>query len=1352
MAECPPDQELKALLGETRDGSLVPRLSAHLDVCSRCQVRLEELARRSWAEGVVLPERLSEGEASALTPSVLENAMAGLTGRSVALPSRSRVDLSGTEFGDFELIDEIARGGMGVVYRARQISLNRLVALKILGSGVLVSPDRVVRFQTETEAVASIEHPNIVPIYSVGEYEGQPFFSMKLIEGGSLGDRLSELTPSAIVKSGVTTRTDVLDRQRVVVSIMIALCRAIHYTHERGILHRDLKPNNVLLDEQNEPHLTDFGLAKILEKDSQLTDSFAVMGTPSYMAPEQAAGQSRQITKSADIYGLGAIFYELLCGVPPFKEATPLATMRRVIDSDPPAPRSVCGFVDADLETICLKALNKEPASRYPDAEQMARDFERWWDGEPVMARPVSVGEKTWRWARRNPLSTALIGLVVLLAVCLLAGAVGFSVRLAESYRESEALVAEFQLAKAGDSLAMEDPMTGIAMLGKILETNPTHGVAARRLVSALTQRDLATLSSVPIDHGSRLRKVVVSPDQEHMVSLGLNGSIKLWNCEAATGDVAQLEAVPGRIMDVVFDRQGDRLLAGDDRGYVIVWDVFTGGVLGRQRMHDSAVESIEVGQSGKLAVSGAQDGTVQVWDIETGELGGPPLMHGLPVREATLDRAGERVLTVCLDGFVRVWERDSAQVVAGPFNHIGALLGAEFDPTERWVVSHGLGSRAVVWNIDSDEPVKNNIDHQAPIMAARYNPNGRSLVTVGRDGLARIWDALSGKALQTLATKKPQVQDVVFGPLGDKMLLVASGGICQLWDGAGQRMLMNPLRHPGLIVSAVFSPDGRSVVTGCDDGKIRTWHVGSYPYWDGVVRHGGPVNAAEFMPDGQAVATAGQDGLLKVTELVSGLPRFRPTRFFRPLRFASVSQSGELILAAQSAPRLPNVALLFSGLDGRRVLEPFRQRMGFTSGEIGPGDGLFALGTQGGAASVWRVSNELDPVQTHRHEGPVSFVHFDAGGNRFLSGGIEDSRVMVSDLRDGADDALALEHPEPVRAAVFHSERDLILTACTDYSARLWTFAGETYEQFGRPMVHEDVVNWVSFSPDGESLLTASDDGTVVCWDVAEQTPVGVPIVHTGPVTQAHFDPSGRRILVVGGDQKCVVWDMESGVPLSEPLGHDREIYHARFSPDGKFVLTAGADDVARVWSMAEPPLPVPIWFCRFLRSITGMEVDSRGARNWIDEQDLVEIRQEVHRLPRDDYYERLAHWLLESGMSRTIGPEVSETLAEYVEEDVRWNTFTSIREALLYAPTKVAALSAQTKLLMQDMGRQVSSRREAAFYSRRAIELAPNDPDVWLLRAELMGASGRVVEEWEARERYLDLLPSETDVEAED
>ena len=363
-------------------------------ICPQCAKPLASDA----PEGLC-PECLFK--AALASQTVLGSAEAGLEGEKS--PSTQTINPAiGRRvryFGDYELLEEIARGGMGVVWKGRQNSLNRIVAIKMILAGKLAGAAEVQRFLREAEAAANLQHPNIVAIHEVGEHDGQHYFSMDYVEGRDLG---------SLVRDGA------LPAQRAARYVKI-IAEAIHFAHQRGTLHRDLKPQNVLIDAADQPRITDFGLAKFSGHDSGLTQSGAVMGSPSYMPPEQAAGRHDQVGPHSDVYALGAILYELLTGQPPFRGATAMATMRAVIDSDPVAPHKLNPDVPPDLETICLKCLEKSPERRYHSARELAEDVSRFLNREPIHARPASLLRKSISWARRHPFALASVAALVML-------------------------------------------------------------------------------------------------------------------------------------------------------------------------------------------------------------------------------------------------------------------------------------------------------------------------------------------------------------------------------------------------------------------------------------------------------------------------------------------------------------------------------------------------------------------------------------------------------------------------------------------------------------------------------------------------------------------------------------------------------------------------------------------------------------------------------------------------------------------------------------------------------------------------------------------------------------------------
>jgi serine/threonine-protein kinase len=372
-------------------------------ICRKCGARIFSDAPEGLCAKCVLKTALTvspdapvaAGDDSGIDQKVEVNVAAAHDGKKAA----SAAELLG-ELGDYELLAEVGRGGQGVVFRARQKSLNRTVALKVISLGQWASKVHLRRFRREAEAAASLEHPYIVPIYEVGERDGSCYFSMKFVEGGQL-DEVVRRSPMSI---------------RHAAELIVKVARTVHYAHEHGILHRDIKPGNILLDAKGEPHLTDFGLARLVESESSVTHTLEVLGTPSYMAPEQAVGNNAAVGSVTDVYGIGAVLYQLLAGQPPFAGGTTYQTIKLLLDTEPRQPRLLNPKIDRDLSTICLKCLEKDPKLRYSSALALAEDLERWLKHEPILARRIGIFTRGGKWVRRNPTRALLAASLIALA------------------------------------------------------------------------------------------------------------------------------------------------------------------------------------------------------------------------------------------------------------------------------------------------------------------------------------------------------------------------------------------------------------------------------------------------------------------------------------------------------------------------------------------------------------------------------------------------------------------------------------------------------------------------------------------------------------------------------------------------------------------------------------------------------------------------------------------------------------------------------------------------------------------------------------------------------------------------
>jgi eukaryotic-like serine/threonine-protein kinase len=712
------------------------------------------------------------------------------------------------EFGGYQLGRRIGAGGMGLVYEARQVELDRTVALKVLAPGLFASREARERFHAEAQAVARLDHPGIVPVYEVGEEDGQPFFSMRLISGGSLAERLK--------------RGESFTFQRCV-QILISLSRAVHYAHQRGVLHRDLKPGNVLLDEAGEPWLADFGLARLIGRDSVMTRTQSMIGTPAYMAPEQA-GASGEITTAIDVYGLGAILYELLSGRPPFGGSSTLQIVHQVIETEPSRLSTVRSDMPRDLETICLKCLAKDPRHRYASAAALSDDLERWLAGEPILARPASWSEKTVKWIKRHPGWAA--ALLAISATAIISTAL--SLRLAHAEQAASDVadmrrldLVRFHMAEADRLLAAGDSAQAMLWQCRALELEesatakyqqPTAITYARQRISWIKQQ-LPVLKQLWVGSGcihhasfsadeKRLalaiedRVLVVEPESGHevlaeiemgdevnfvkldttgkkLVAITRQGTATLM--QASTG-VKVIDRMPCTASEAYFSPDGMRLLLGTAEG-PRWFDAETGTALGSTKSLSAAL--ISLSPSGKsLAWSHGDDFYVR--DSATGSDRILRTKEKERLRSIAWSADDSRVLFVKEDGGIRQHLAATGERVGKPLQPGAACFKASYNHDGLRILSIGPGVTKL-WDSETGHGVSSEL---APDLTtdASFNRAGTHVAVAGEEGQARLWRQARSQPGSPLLWHTQAITGIFFAPQTGHVLTISSDHTARLW------------------------------------------------------------------------------------------------------------------------------------------------------------------------------------------------------------------------------------------------------------------------------------------------------------------------------------------------------------------------------------------------------------------------------------------------------------------------------------------------------------------------------------------------------------------------------------------
>jgi WD40 repeat protein/serine/threonine protein kinase len=1138
MTFCPDNTRLTQFLNHQLDDAESRDIELHVETCCLCADELERLT-------------LSAGQALALPPIPLgnwsgcEQASDG-DGKLPAIPG-------------YAVCGVLGRGGQGIVYLAEDLRLQRRVAVKMIQAGQAANPRDRTRFRIDMEAHARLQHPNIIPIYEVGEHQDGPFFAMEYAAGGALEQRLGDgLLPP-------------LDAARLVET----LAQAMHYAHQRGVLHRDLKPGNVLLvaalpprspdcqsvAEQEQatcrhaawsegivPKIGDFGLAKFLDADAdqtRLTRSGEFLGTPSYMAPEQATGQRSEAGTLTDVYGLGAILYAVLTGHAPFEGATPQEIIIKVqsAQAQPIPPRRWRPQIPADLELICLKCLEKEPPRRYASAEQLADELGRFLAGKPLRhTRPVGRAERLWRWGRRNPAVAVAAGLAASLLVATTVVSLGW-------------IVHAFRLNKD-----LQDALTR----SELEELRARTQLAEHFFDSALLECERG---EVGLGLLWMARSLETAPEQATELHGALRASLAAWHC---------------RLFPLTGCHPGTRRI-------------------------------LAFGPDGRSVWVGDADGSVSRRMLATDERVGPSLRPDVPVTAMASSRKGDLVLTAA-GGVARLWEAATGK--PGPtFRPPGVLVGIALSPDGQTVLTadqprqQGPTSRSTIrrWDSRSGQPLPPTCQAEKQTTALALSGDGRTILAA-QGGEICSWDARTGKSLGKLPVPWGEYPALACSPDGRGILAGRRDHTARLWDLETGRPLGPTLCHTAPIRVVAFSNDGRTVLTADTDRTTRTWAAGPGPSPAVVIAAGRTVRTAAFSPDGRMVVTGGfldRNARIWNTEkgdLLHVLPHDTAVALVR------FSPDGRTLATAD----WKHSARLWDPVTGRPRCEPLRhggwvRDLAFSSSGV-----LLATASADGTARTWHAASGK-PGVVLRHAQAVTAVAFDPSETRLVTGTTAGT-AQVWDLATGKPRGKPFSHGKTVRVVAFSPEGDRVLTCSLDGTARLWDAA--TSLAVGSPMLHGGEVRAAAFSPDGGLIVTASWDATARLWDGRTARPRGQPLHHDRQVLAAAFSRNGRWVVTGSSDRTARLWDAATSRPLGPRLLHAGMVWAVASGAADRMILTGSEDGKARLWRMPDPvkgPVKrVSLW----VEVLTGRELDAGGGSHVFDTTAWLERRQRLEEL----------------------------------------------------------------------------------------------------------------------------------------
>jgi WD40 repeat protein/tRNA A-37 threonylcarbamoyl transferase component Bud32 len=1150
----------------------------------------------------------------------------------------------------YEILEELGRGGMGVVYKARQAKLDRIVALKMILAGSHASAADLLRFLAEAEAEARLRHPNIVQLFESGQHEGLPYFTLEFVEGGTLGTKVATTTlPS-----------------REAATLVEAMARGIAHAHAHGIVHRDLKPENVLLTSTGVPKITDFGLAKRLQAGSGLTQTGAVMGTPGYMSPEQARGET--VGTAADIYALGAILYYALTGRPPFRADTPLNTITQTLHDEPVPPRKLNPKVPRDLEVICLKCLQKAPTKRYASAEALADDLQLLLEGRPITARPVGRVERLLKWVKRRPTAATLVLVANLVAVGALVAGIVFASKLRDERDNTKAAFVDADRQKRLAEATLVDMQTNFGVVAQEQNNSP---VAALWFASAVAigeqtpeqqfankvRFDLARRDAVSplraFEHGGEeLVDLKLHPDARYLVTQTKSGKFTLWDAEAE-----KKIPFPGQgeaVTAASWSDDGTRLAVA--RGAAVeIWDA-----AGKQRLHRAThsepVRVLSFSADGNLlAVAGK---VVRVWDCKLQRFWPEMFGHSQPVVHLVFSPAGDSLVVSCEDNYVRAYSLPGGAGLGRLWTHYvhgyGSLRPVRIAPAfafgGRQLVTVVNPSRVATWDLATGANIWTQQGGES-INSVTVSPDGKVIYVGGFTKVVSL-NASTGSEIRTARPHKHYTSGMAVSPDGTRLISVSFDRTARVSD-AQMRKLSEPIIHQDGVLQLAVARSRNVFATAQFDGLVRLWA------FDGAtlphLPYAGP-------GDGSEPTALSADGTLCLPSTEGAFAHVYATADGRsvgvPLPLPGRMHGSCFLPDGRSVLLWGSKAQLYSSTH-----EPARHPGWFERRDWKTGELL------------------LGPSET---PGTVMAASVSPSG-RYLVVACANNEILVLDMATGGKtksvsfkttSGFGWWYLLPVTVLFHPTEDRCVVGGLGSEVYHIDAARGEVLHKFDAA----DKATSVLFTPDGSLIVTGSIGKEVRFWNATTGEKALPSLVHPDWVFRVAFSADGKYLTTSGRDYRARVWDWHTGELLAA-MEHPDEVYDSRFSPDGRWLFTISRDGNARVWEwrtgkragpmLAYPPGKTqdPLLTSRFTPDGRRLVCSSLGL---IDIEGL--LHPETEDLPVADRVQ--LGQLLSGQKSGANSNLVNLTSAEWLDE---WRTFRAAHPTLLPIPMKYVPPAAQ-------------------------------------------------------------------------